>query len=76
MKHRFDVTLMLLSIFIFAQLFGLLVINSYVDVEATEVTGNITYKDGVHIVIPEIVLENSFALYIRKLYLEKTNFLS
>ncbi len=44
MKHSIPVTFSLLVLFISAQVMGLFVLNSYIDVQATEETGVTTYE--------------------------------
>ncbi|MBU1111738.1 MAG: presenilin family intramembrane aspartyl protease [Nanoarchaeota archaeon] len=45
MKHSVKATLLLLTIFLVTQLFGILVINSYIDHEATAATGETVFED-------------------------------
>ncbi|MCP3686228.1 MAG: hypothetical protein GY861_26585 [bacterium] len=45
MKHTVKITIFLLVLFLAAQFTGLLIINNYIDYEATEETGVFTYKD-------------------------------
>ena len=42
MKHSFTITLFLIALFLGAQYIGLAVVNSYINVEATRQTGNLT----------------------------------
>lgn len=45
MKHSLRATLLLLGIFLVTQLFGILVINNYIDHEASEVAGETVFED-------------------------------
>jgi presenilin-like A22 family membrane protease len=45
MKHTIRITIILVVLFFIAQVFGLFIINQYIDHEATEATGNVTAKD-------------------------------
>ena len=45
MKHPASIITMLLAMFILSQLIGLIVLKSYIDTEATEKTGTLTYKE-------------------------------
>ncbi len=45
MKHEWKITLFLLCLFLFSQFIGLLIVNSYIDQEATLKTGVVTYKN-------------------------------
>ena len=45
MKHNWRITLILIGVFFLAQLIGLLIVNSYIDVEKTEEIGKITFKE-------------------------------
>jgi presenilin-like A22 family membrane protease len=48
MKHTFKVTNLLIIIFVFAQLMGLLIINEYVDIKESSVSGEAVIKDDVY----------------------------
>jgi len=45
MKHDFKITLVLVALFFLAQVIGLVVVNAYIDVQATEETGNLTFEE-------------------------------
>ena len=45
MKHTLSITALLVVFFLMSQLIGILIINEYVDVEATEATGNLTFEE-------------------------------
>jgi len=70
MKHTYTVTLILVAIFLVSQIVGLAVTNSYVDVEKTEETGNLTWKPLLQIgeteliERPEVEEESSAFLYV------------
>jgi len=68
MKHTFKVTLFLVTLFLCAQILGLIIINKYVDVAKTSETGELSWQPlpsigGVSIARPEVAPEKSF-LYI------------
>lgn len=44
MKHTVKVTLLLVAIFVFAQMIGILITNQYIDYDATVSSGNATFK--------------------------------
>lgn len=54
MKHTAKVTLFLLALFICSQVVGLLVTNAYIDVEQSQETGKITFKE---VKVGDMVLE-------------------
>lgn len=45
MKHTVKITILLISIFLVAQLLGLLIIKNYIDVQKTAETGKTTFED-------------------------------
>ena len=45
MKHNVNITLLLVGVFLLAQLIGLFVIQNYIDVQRTQETGQITFEE-------------------------------
>jgi presenilin-like A22 family membrane protease len=70
MKHSLKITIALITIFFIAQVVGLGVTRSYIDVEKTRETGNLTWKPLLQvgetevIARPEIEKESSTFIYI------------
>jgi len=62
MKHPFKQTFFLISLFVISQIVGLLIVNSYIDVEKS-VPGKIEYKEIPGIERPELEKQTSF-IYI------------
>jgi len=61
MKHTVKVTLILVAVFFFAQIIGLAIINQYIDHEATQETGNVTWaKLPYNLERPEIEQQTSY----------------
>lgn len=61
MKHTAKITLILVAVFLLAQFVGLLVINQYIDEEATEATGVTQFKDlPLNMERPEIEESQSY----------------
>ena len=61
MKHNAKITIIIITLFFFAQLFGILIINSYIDKEETIKTQNITYSTlPLNLEPPEVEQEFSF----------------
>jgi len=48
MKHTFAITIILVTIFFFAQVAGLVIVNEYVDIQATEETGKTVINEGAY----------------------------
>ncbi|PIN86544.1 hypothetical protein COV19_04615 [Candidatus Woesearchaeota archaeon CG10_big_fil_rev_8_21_14_0_10_44_13] len=64
MKHTLRITLILVLLFFFSQVIGLLVTNSYIDHKTTEQTGNVTWVDlPLDIQRPDVKESSSF-MYI------------
>lgn len=65
MKHTFQVTLILVLLFFFAQLIGLAIINEYIDHKTTAETGQVTFTALPYgLERPELEKESSFILYL------------
>ncbi|MBU0461242.1 MAG: hypothetical protein KJ574_01510 [Nanoarchaeota archaeon] len=65
MKHTLKITLVLLLVFLLAQVIGLAVLNQYVDRQKTEETGITTYKElPLNIQRPEIEQSQSYIFII------------
>src|SRR3989344_7918187 len=45
MKHNVKITLLLVAVFLLAQMIGLFVIRNYIDVQRTQETGQITFEE-------------------------------
>ena len=45
MKHTAKITLLLVGVFLLAQIIGLLIIQNYVDVQQTQQTGHVTFEE-------------------------------
>ena len=61
MKHNAKITIIIISLFFFAQIFGLLILNSYIDKEETLKTQNITYSSlPLNLEPPEVEQEFSY----------------
>jgi len=59
MKHSLKITLLMVGLFLCSQIIGLLITNQYIDYDATEITGNLTWKAppkvaGVQLETPEV----------------------
>ncbi len=64
MKHNFNITLTIILLFFFSQLFGLIIINKYIDHQTTTETGNLTYTAlPLNLERPEIEESTSY-IYI------------
>ncbi len=64
MKHTFKITLMLVAIFLFAQIVGLAVVNSYIDHKASSETGDSVFGDLPYDIDRPDVEEGSSFWYI------------
>lgn len=63
MKHNWTITAIILASFFAAQIIGLLITNSYIDVEKTEETGKTTFVDlPLGIEPPPVKEQTSFAV--------------
>jgi len=45
MKHNVKITLLLVAVFLLAQMIGLFVIRNYIDIEQTQQTGQVTFEE-------------------------------
>ena len=64
MKHTLKVTILLVLIFLLAQVIGLAVTNKYIDHEATAETGNVTWTALPYNISRPMVEETSSFIYI------------
>jgi presenilin-like A22 family membrane protease len=65
MKHTTSITLYLVVLFLVSQIFGLFVINQYIDKPSTEISGNVTYSElPFSIERPEIEQKDYSWIYI------------
>lgn len=65
MKHTVQVTLVLVLLFLLAQIIGLSIINKYIDAQATTETGQVTFTELPYgLERPEIEKGSSFIFYI------------
>lgn len=64
MKHNFNITLVIILLFFLSQIFGLVIINGYIDHQTTTETGNVTYTElPLKLERPEIEESTSY-IYI------------
>ncbi|MBI4153368.1 hypothetical protein HY497_02495 [Candidatus Woesearchaeota archaeon] len=75
MKHNIQITILLLSVFFLAQLIGLVIVHSYIDVEETQEAGTVVFEDlPLGVERPHVEEQTSF-VYILTAVLVGTLFL-